>query len=167
MANPLVRKYMHFFGEDAGCELKEAWQANRWNHEADANVSGPMVRHDGKDYFVNEPALANWGREGEYRPVLPIRFFRRAGKDWAKIHHLRVHPTKYSLIIDAREGTCDELPLSAFWASYTEFKSDHSYLGWPDPSSIEGMLRVHLNYLYFNMSRQASAGQVTGCLTNC
>ncbi|KAF7971993.1 hypothetical protein HWV62_19267 [Athelia sp. TMB] len=93
MANPLVRKHMHFFGEDAGPKLKEAWQANRWKDEVSASISGPMVRHDGKDYFVNEPALVNIGPLGEYCPVLPTRFFQRNGQDWAKIHYLRQHPT--------------------------------------------------------------------------
>ncbi|KAF7966311.1 hypothetical protein HWV62_39171 [Athelia sp. TMB] len=36
MANPLVRKHMHPFGEDAGPKLKEAWQANRWKDEVSA-----------------------------------------------------------------------------------------------------------------------------------
>lgn len=138
MANPLVRKHMHFFSEDAGNELKAAWQAGRWKDEVNADISGPMVRHEGKDYFVNEPALANWGRNGEYRPVLPTRFFRRGGKDWAKIHHLRVHPTEHSFLIDARDGACDELPISAFFASYLEFKSDYTYYRLPEPSKIKG-----------------------------
>ncbi|KAF7968548.1 hypothetical protein HWV62_30129 [Athelia sp. TMB] len=94
MANPLVRKHMHPFGEDAGPKLKEAWQANRWKDEVSASISGPMVRQEGKDYFVSEPALVNIGPHGEYCPVLPTRFFQRDGQDWAKIHYLRQHPTQ-------------------------------------------------------------------------
>ncbi|KAF7964522.1 hypothetical protein HWV62_6259 [Athelia sp. TMB] len=40
------------------------------------------------------------------------------------------------MIVDARHGACEELPLSSFWASYTEFKADHKYLGWPDPALV-------------------------------
>lgn len=144
MANPLVRKHMCFFGEDAGSKLKEAWQANRWKDEVSGSISGPMVRHDSKDYFVNEPALIKSGPCGEYRPVLPTRFFKRNGVDWAKIYHLQPHPTKNIMIVDARRGACDELPMTSFWASFTEFKADHSYLGWPDPTLISGQCYVPL-----------------------
>ena len=139
MANPLVRKHMRFFGEDTGPRVKEAWQASRWRDQASASVSGPMVRHEGKDYFVNEPALVKWGPHNEYKPVLPTRFFTRDGVDWAKIHHLRRHPTKDIMVVDARQGACTELPLTSFWASFPEFQADHSFLGWPNPGVISGM----------------------------
>jgi len=50
MANPLVRKYMHFFAEDTGGKLKEAWQVNRWKNDVNAEICGPMVCHEGKDF---------------------------------------------------------------------------------------------------------------------
>ncbi|KAF7982888.1 hypothetical protein HWV62_25136 [Athelia sp. TMB] len=141
MANPLVRKHMHFFGEDAGSCLKEAWQGSRWKDQVNASASGPMVRHEGKDFFVNEPALVRWGPRGKYQPVLPTRFFRRNGMDWAKVHLLRRHPAKDAMIVDARQGACTELPLTSFWASFPEFQADHGFLGWPDPSLVPGIAR--------------------------
>ncbi|KAJ7937907.1 hypothetical protein B0H13DRAFT_1580720, partial [Mycena leptocephala] len=56
-ANPLVRPHIRVFGEDSGNKLGEACQAEKWKLEVAADLAGPMVRHEGKDYFVNEPAL--------------------------------------------------------------------------------------------------------------
>ncbi|KAJ7714682.1 hypothetical protein B0H14DRAFT_2306770, partial [Mycena olivaceomarginata] len=83
-ANPLVRPHIRVFGEDSGDKLGEACQAEKWKLEVvAADLAGPMVRHEGKDYFVNEPALANIGCMGDYSAVLPCRWFLRNGKIWA------------------------------------------------------------------------------------
>lgn len=53
--------------------------------------AAPIVRHNGHDYFVNEPALLSL-ENGLYGPVLPSRWFVRDSKLWARIQYLRRHP---------------------------------------------------------------------------
>jgi hypothetical protein len=120
MANPLVRKHMHFFAEDTGGKLKEAWQANCWKNDVNAEICGPMVCHEGKDFSDMRARIGS------------------------KVQCLRVHPTESSLIIDAREA-CHDLLISSFFASFVEFKADHGYLGWPNPPSIGGMHSFHIH----------------------
>jgi hypothetical protein len=141
MANPLVRPHMHFLSEDAGDILKESWQAEKWKDEVNAELSGPMVRQDGKDFFIEEPALANIedvDGSTHVAPVIPMRWFMREGKVWGKVHRLREHPVEHAFIIDAR-SPCEELPLTSFFNSYVELKTDHRFFGLPDPSKVVGM----------------------------
>lgn len=97
-----------------------------------------MVQHDEKDYFVNEPALANVDNFAGYSPVLPTRWFMRDGKVWSKALRLISHPSEDSLIIDLRSGVCEEIPLEAYFASFEEVKTNHRYHGLADPSRITG-----------------------------
>jgi hypothetical protein len=144
MANPLVRPHIHFLSEDAGNILKESWQAEKWKDEVNAELSGPMVRQDGKDFFIEEPALANMedvDGSTHVAPVIPMRWFMREGKVWGKVHRLREHPVEHAFVIDAR-SPCEELPLTYFFNSYAELKTDHRFFGLPDPSKVVGVYSV-------------------------
>ncbi|KAJ7900644.1 hypothetical protein B0H14DRAFT_2556105 [Mycena olivaceomarginata] len=87
-----LRPYIRVLSEDSAERLDEACQAQKWKLEVAADLSGPMARHENKDYFVNEPALANIGTLGEYAAVPPSRGFLRKGKIWAKVQRLISHP---------------------------------------------------------------------------
>ncbi|KAL7285971.1 hypothetical protein ACG7TL_001086 [Trametes sanguinea] len=93
--------------------------AKRWAHEVDANLAAPMARSaDGKDYFVNELAMANIDAFGYLAPVVPIRWFRRDGALFAKACLVRLDtsmqgtPTKF--VVDAQESGEVDIPLSKF-----------------------------------------------------
>ncbi|RDX50747.1 hypothetical protein OH76DRAFT_1463653 [Lentinus brumalis] len=75
LANPQVRKHLHFLPEDAGKRLSEAWQGSRWLRELDPDLATPMVRIHEQDFYVLEPAQLRDGRV-----CMPVRFFTR-GKD--------------------------------------------------------------------------------------
>ncbi|KAJ6508136.1 hypothetical protein C8R45DRAFT_1167703 [Mycena sanguinolenta] len=124
-ANPLVRPFIRTLSEDSGELLREACQAGKWRTDVSPNLSGPMVRHDGQDFYVNEPALAYIGPEGgaDCAAALPSRWFTRDGVIWAKVQRLRSHPDpeKDCLLIDSRSSECEELPLSRFFASLRAF----------------------------------------------
>ncbi|KAI0357218.1 hypothetical protein OH77DRAFT_1495041 [Trametes cingulata] len=73
MANPRVRPNLHFFPEDAGSRMKEAWHAARWLREMSPDVATPMVRIGQQDFYVNEPSKLEDGRV-----VIPRRWFFKA-----------------------------------------------------------------------------------------
>ncbi|KAJ6580335.1 hypothetical protein B0H10DRAFT_2179659 [Mycena sp. CBHHK59/15] len=100
-ANPLVRPHLHLYPEDSGKRLEEARQGAKWKDEVDGNLSAPMARaENGKDYFVEEPALANIDDDGTIGPVMPMRWFTRNGNAY---------------VIDGTLQGCLELPLTAFF----------------------------------------------------
>ncbi|KAJ7252875.1 hypothetical protein C8J57DRAFT_1660976 [Mycena rebaudengoi] len=141
-ANPLVRPFIHVLSEDAGEHLSEASQAEKWRLDVSPDLSGPMVRLDNQDYFVNEPALVHLGTEGaptsEWTAVLPSRWFLRDKKIWAKVQRLRSHPTEDGLLIDNRSGQCGVFPLSNFFASFPDLEPIHQFHGLKNPSRIIG-----------------------------
>ncbi|KAF7339159.1 hypothetical protein MVEN_01993000 [Mycena venus] len=140
-ANPLVRPYIRVLSEDSAERLDEACQAQKWKLEVAADLAGPMARHENKDYFVNEPALANIGTLGEYAAVLPSRWFLRKGKIWAKVQRLISHPDEKSdsLVIDNCHE-CEEIPLSNFFLSFEELKTTHTYHNLKNPAKITGIM---------------------------
>ncbi|KAG5634225.1 hypothetical protein H0H81_002803 [Sphagnurus paluster] len=100
-ANPLVRPHIKILSEDAGEHLSEPSQAEKWKTEVSSDLSGPIVRHEDKDYFVNEPALASLDNSQEFVAVLPTRWFVHDGKVWAKARRLHQDPDNSDhLLID-------------------------------------------------------------------
>ncbi|KAF8183056.1 hypothetical protein K438DRAFT_1767116 [Mycena galopus ATCC 62051] len=98
-----------------------------------------MARHENKDYFVHEPALANVGTLGEYAAVLPSRWFLHDGKIWARVQRLISHPKSDSLVIDHRRE-CEDIPLSNFFLSFEELKTTHTYHNLKNPAKVTGIM---------------------------
>ncbi|KAL1714991.1 hypothetical protein EV715DRAFT_208510 [Schizophyllum commune] len=139
-ANPLVRPHVATLPEDGNGGMDRRSQASKWRKEVDPLLGGPMVRFGGKDYYVEEPALAFVGHESFASPVLPLRFFTREGKPWAEARRLRVHPTQNEFLIDVRLPSNLEIPLASFALPYPEFALAHATLGYPNPEQIHGMV---------------------------
>ena len=139
-ANPLVRPHIWVFTEDSGERLAEACQAEKWKNDVHADLAGPMARHLGKDYFVNEPALAALGvGDDEMVAVLPSRWFIREGKLYARVQRLMSHPTEDCLLINNHSNSCEEVPLDSFIVPYPELQVVHSYHNLKNPQRIAGM----------------------------
>jgi hypothetical protein len=79
MSNPQIRPHLAFYPEDNDNSLSEAWQAERWLYELDANLTTPMARVCGCDYFIHEPMMS---REG--RVYMINRFFQKDGQIMAR-----------------------------------------------------------------------------------
>jgi hypothetical protein len=79
MANPATRRNLHFFPEDTGPRLSQAWQASRWRHELDSDLTTPMIRTRNQDFYINEPTLLSNGSL-----CLPTRWFTRGNKTFAE-----------------------------------------------------------------------------------
>ncbi|KAJ7246761.1 hypothetical protein C8J57DRAFT_726125 [Mycena rebaudengoi] len=150
-ANPLVRPYLHLYPEDSGIRLEEARQATKWKEEVDGNVSAPMARSaNGKDCYVEEPAMANLDGHGNIGPVMPMRWLMRDGNLWAVAHKLRITREQDAYVIDATSGGSLELPLTAFFLTVEELAdSDCQKRYLLPPLKIAGILRtdhtVHLD----------------------
>ncbi|KAK7455889.1 hypothetical protein VKT23_010927 [Stygiomarasmius scandens] len=152
-SNPLVRPHISVLSEDSGEMLDSACQAQKWRDCVNANLTGPMARHNGNDFFVNEPALVNTDDQGGFALVLPTRWFLRRKEDgsreiWARVQYLDNHPHSDTLIIDMRSGQCDEIPLHRFFASYSDLKKKHRYYGIADPDAVTGI--IHSNIMLYS-----------------
>ncbi len=138
-ANPIVRKSLETYPEDNGCKLQQASQAARWRHEVDGNLAAPMARDaNGKDYFVEEPCMAQLDDTGEVvAPVMPISWFRRGSDLWAHSHYLRCTPQGY--VVDRRPHGSVDIPLSNFLLNVNDLQSTviQDEYGLP-PAKIEG-----------------------------
>lgn len=144
--------------DDSGERLAEACQADKWKSEVAPDLAGPMVQQEGKDYFVNEPALANFGTLGGHAAVLPSRWFLRDGKIWAKAQRLVPHPTEDSLVVDNRQTQCEEIPLSRSFLSFEELKTTYTHHNLKNPATISGTISFAIvltvcAHIYFRGSR--------------
>ncbi|OJT11326.1 hypothetical protein TRAPUB_12201, partial [Trametes pubescens] len=138
-ANPVTRADLHLYPEVDGNKLCEARHAKRWQDEVDAALAAPMARSTtGKDYFVNEVALANIDMQGTVAPVMVARWFIRAGKLIAKAHPMRLTLDGVELVIDAREQKTIEIPLTSFVLNIDNLLSSHTQAEWrlPAPDKI-------------------------------
>ncbi|KAJ7127459.1 hypothetical protein C8R43DRAFT_897443, partial [Mycena crocata] len=80
MANPTTRKNLHFFPEDTGPSLSQAWQASRWLDELESDLTTPMIRLHTQDFYINEPTLLSSGTV-----CMPTRWFKRGDKTFARV----------------------------------------------------------------------------------
>lgn len=75
--NSLVWPHIHTYPEDTRLRLEEARQATKWKDEVDGMISAPMVQTEhGKDYFTEEPCLANVDEFGFVGLIMPVRWFK-------------------------------------------------------------------------------------------
>ncbi|KAJ6570771.1 hypothetical protein B0H10DRAFT_1839734 [Mycena sp. CBHHK59/15] len=84
MANPSVRKNLHFIPEDTKPSLSQAWQASRWLQELDSDLTTPMMREHNQDFYINEPTVLSNGAV-----CMPTRWFKRDGKIFARAWKMR------------------------------------------------------------------------------
>lgn len=70
---------------------------------------------NGKDYYVEEAALANIDSDGTPATVMPMRWFMRDRVLWAVVHRLRYTSAHDAYVIDGTRAGCLELPLTAFF----------------------------------------------------
>lgn len=81
-AHPDRRPKIHAYPEFTKGAVSEVWQAAKWLVDAPDRVLTPMIRKDGKDYYVNEIL-----RCVDSSLFMPTRFFMFEGKMWSKGYH--------------------------------------------------------------------------------
>jgi hypothetical protein len=132
------------FADDAGGYVEQTYHADRWLHEIDANLAGPMVRTaDGQDFYVHEPALASIDGSEDAVPVLPTRWFQFNEEHWGMAHKLLVNSDLNAFVIDG--SACIKLPLSAFKLCMQRLERSFEYHHLPAPHRLEGKFALHLH----------------------
>ncbi|THG97104.1 hypothetical protein EW026_g4840 [Hermanssonia centrifuga] len=73
-----TRQLLHSLPELTPNQLKEVWQADKWLLEVPDDVLTPMIRQDGKDFYVNE---LTYCQDGQW--FIPERYFEYQGNTFA------------------------------------------------------------------------------------
>ncbi|KAI0716145.1 hypothetical protein C8T65DRAFT_572363 [Cerioporus squamosus] len=144
-ANPIVRRHLATYAQDPGNFLHDTRQARKWREEVDPNLAGPMARAaDGKDYFVQELALAEVPAAGGTIPIMILRWYEKDGKLIARAHPVRLTPTRDAFVVDGRPDKIVDIPLDCFRMSVEELHSKEVQRVYelPPPSSICGIIRT-------------------------
>lgn len=134
MANPRVRPHLQFLPEDAGGHLSNANQARRWLHEMDPKLLTQMVRHQGRDYFVFEPALL-----ANQKACIPIRWFKRGTETFARawpLQPMEHHRLGKGWLVHEYQEL--EVPLSSFAVSFPAFCDTYEQREMPSPQNLFG-----------------------------
>lgn len=147
-ANPLVRPHLRSLPEKSDDMLGEAFQADRWRYEVDPDLACPMARAaDGRDYFVNEAAIAMVGDSGELAAVMIRRWFTVHGAIHAIASPLVRTRDQSHLIVDGRDEKQLEIPLSSFrWCIHDMVgpNARAEMQSMPSPENISGMQAQHV-----------------------
>ncbi|KAG8919405.1 hypothetical protein FRC02_001686 [Tulasnella sp. 418] len=136
IANPLVCENIHWYPEDSGKVLAEAWQGSRWLYTMDPDLLTPMVRLGSKehprDFFIWEPVLLKDGSA-----CIPVRWFVRNQKMCFRAYKLVQHVTpeqKHGWIVLDHEQM--DLPIDELLLNLEEFRAAHEYRQLPFPDAI-------------------------------
>ncbi|KAJ3727646.1 hypothetical protein C8R42DRAFT_572308 [Lentinula raphanica] len=138
MANPQVRGKLHFYPEDAGSKLCQAWQGDRWKSEMDPHLLTPMVRLLGQDFYTFEPCLLDDGRV-----CMPVRWFERRGELWGTVWMMKVAesgrgPSGLGWAVQSWQSA--EIHYSKLLSSFPQLQRIHDSQGLPSPQHIIGKL---------------------------
>ncbi|KAI5889905.1 uncharacterized protein SCHCODRAFT_02582188 [Schizophyllum commune H4-8] len=132
MANPRVRRHLHFLPEKTSGSISEAWQAARWLDELDPAFLTQCIRKkDDKtqDFFVFEPALLK-----NRLAFMPTRWFIEGKSTYAKGWYMSLDPQRRGWIVEEHTPVVvceDDLDLSL-----PLFHERHAIYQVPSPQSI-------------------------------
>ena len=147
MANPKVHPYMEFLPVDAGDDLTCAHQGQRWLHDLDADLTTPMIRQMGHDFYIFEPSILS-----DQSFCIPIRWFRRGQTLMAKAW--RIHPvqqlTGVGWVVHQHEEF--ETSICNITVSLLFFIATFHKRGVPDPRLILGVYSINLGVTVADIS---------------
>ncbi|KAI0782792.1 hypothetical protein C8Q75DRAFT_795782 [Abortiporus biennis] len=142
MSNPHVRPFLQHYPEDAGNELSECWQAQRWLREIDPSLVTPMAHIGHQDFYVFEPAML---RDGSV--VVPERWFTRKQ---GRTQNLYARAFRTSTVISdsgnsgyiVNEFDVIEVSSRDLWLSFPQLIQTFHSDGLPDPRNIIGIMKA-------------------------
>ena len=131
IANPRVRRHLHFLPEKTSGSISEAWQAARWLDELDPSLLTQVVHKDKQAYFVYEPALLSSGEV-----CIPVRWFMYRGAMHAKVWMLRQSVDGQAWIVPQYEEKIT--PVTAFIMPFNRLVSprEHEVRNMPSPCNL-------------------------------
>jgi len=138
MANPKVRPFLRDYPRDAGPQVSEACEAERWLHDVPDDLTTPMARIGSSDFYIHEPAMLR-----NAQCVIPVRWFNKKDDN----NRLYAHCWEMStLTTDQGSGwrvtKSKDLVVCAteLLKNFPELCRDSGELySLPDPTSILGM----------------------------
>ncbi|KAG6888272.1 hypothetical protein C0992_009087 [Termitomyces sp. T32_za158] len=153
LANPNVRKHLHFYPEHAGNHLSEAWHAARWKDELHSGLTTPMVRINGQDIYIDEIGLL------KTRACMPRRWYQRDNQLFANAWH--AIPTTHGWILDTAQE--HEVAATEFLLGCSELIKIHNFQQLPDPRIIIGetSLGPLISLLNVQLGVQDALGAIT------
>ena len=84
ISNPLVCLHLHFFPEDNGRSIGNAYEARHWLDEMDGELLTPVVTRGSQRYFIFEPIILE-----DHTCCIPVRWYMHFGELYAKAWRLR------------------------------------------------------------------------------
>lgn len=145
MANPRVRPDLHFYPEDTGKKLSQAWQAKHWLKDMDKEHLTPMVRLHNQDFFIFEPALLASGRA-----CMPTQWFTRNGDLYAKAWSLQPVSREFDSGWQVEEYDEFEVPETDFLVSFKNWEASGATSGLPRATQILGIKVTNFLSLHRN-----------------
>ncbi|KAL1658102.1 hypothetical protein GGF50DRAFT_67939 [Schizophyllum commune] len=134
VANPRVRRHLHFLPEKVHGRVSEAWQASRWLDELDPDFLTQNIRKRDdptQEFFIYEPALL---RNGSV--VMPVRWYIDNNTIYAKGWNMSPDPLKRGWIVEEHsEVVFSEHDLDL---SLPLFAERHGIYRMPSPRVIVG-----------------------------
>ena len=149
---------LHLYPEDGdGTHLKHPGQGRKWAKEIDPTLAAPMARaSDGRDYFVNEIAMAEVNKN--VTPVIVARWFQRDGALVSKAHPVRLYAAgeEPAWVIDARPKAIIEVPLVSYLFCVEDISLCEVHEQWniPPPERIHGRMAIKSLFLLLITSAQ-------------
>ena len=133
MANPRVCPYLEVLPECANGYVAHAYQAARWLHELDPDLTTPLIRQNRPDYFIFEPAI--------YKSdtcCIPCRWFKREGAIYANVWPVSVSIIEGVSGLIVHDSESYEIRASHLSASFPYFTESFVQRSMPDPRIIHG-----------------------------
>ena len=145
MSNPIVRPHLHFFPEDNGNFMGNAFEGRHWLEEMDAELLTPVITRGSQKYFIFEPVILE-----DHTCCIPVRWYMRYGKLHAKAWKIRrarlLGPEGWI----ALEYDCLRFPVTELAVSFPFFQHNHIHRNLPDPRNILGKFYI-FNSLYYHL----------------
>lgn len=82
-AHPDICPLIHAYPEQTKHEVSEVWHARKWLIDAPDHLLTPMVRCNGKDFYINELVYCN-----DHTWFIPTRFYDFDHERWALGHEV-------------------------------------------------------------------------------
>ncbi|KAJ3846590.1 hypothetical protein EV368DRAFT_88779 [Lentinula lateritia] len=147
MGNPKIRPHIRHYPEDSGQHVEHAWQADAWR-TLDPDLSSPMVRVGGQDFFIHELAKLD---DGTY--VIPFRWLTRSqglpggpeqqffGLAWS----VEICSTFTGRGFVVHQHQTIQFPVSRLLSSFPYLVESYDLDGIPDPRNIFGVYTTNSN----------------------
>ena len=133
ISNPFVRPHLHFFPEDNGRSMGNAYEAKHWLEEMDEELLTPVVTRGSQRYFTFEPVILE-----DHTCCIPVRWYMHFSELYAKawgVRRARIFGPDGWIVL---EYDCIKFPVSQLAVPFPHFQHSFFHRNLPDPTNILG-----------------------------